>query len=201
MLENDAVIEEQELVDQILEENLDEVNNDTDSAAISTIVIDQSKAIKLTDSAYSEAVHKNHQAEAQNIIEIGKAYCFESAMAMQKYVIQNCKAENKLAEPAKCEEYNKMADLAIKNCATIFPMETNYDNVLNVKLMESISEAVIISDAGDILYIGAGEAVTNQQHYTPKIEAPEVNAIIKQGSLMLAGEDVLLTSADLVVNN
>ena len=174
------------LENEILAENAEELTIELDSVS-STTKVDTTKAVKLTDSIYSGAVHRNNQAEAYNIIEVAKAECFEGSYAMQKYVTQNCKAENKLADKEKCAEYNKMADLAVKNCDTIFPMETKYDAVLNNNLMQSINEVAIVSENGDILYIGAGEAVATQAHYTPQITAGEVNAN-GGGDQLLIGE-------------
>ncbi len=118
---------------------------------------------------------------------------------MQKYVTQNCKAENKLVDKDKCIEYNVMANLAVKNCDTIFPMETKYDTVLNDHLMQAINEVVIVSEDGDILYLGAGEVVTNQAHYAPQITAGEVSSN-GEGDQLLIGESKTFADSTAVMS-
>lgn len=154
--------------------------------------------IKLTDVFYTNMLHKNNQAEAQNIVELTKAFCFESVIAMQEFVILNCKSKNHLGDQQKCIEYNHKADLAAKNCDGIFPMETNYDEILHEKLIHSVSESVVISNDG-MLYIGAGKEVFTYPHYTPQISSSSTSS---QGDLILSGEaDILSASNDLVIHN
>ena len=182
------------IVDEVMKDAAqEELARDTQ---VSLPMADLSKTVKLTDALYSNAVHNNNQAEARNIVETSKAECIETAALMQKYVIQHCKGNNALATPEKCEDYNYKADLVMKNCGTMFPMETSYDSVLNEHLQFAVSEGAIISETGAITYVGAGAEVYNQPNFVPQLTGADVidNVNNHNGQQMLAGGESILTS-------
>ncbi len=198
ILTNEVEVEEDESADSIADEVMkdaaqEELASDTQ---VSLPMADLSKTVKLTDALYSSAVHNNNQAEARNIVETSKAECIETAALMQKYVIQHCKGKNALATPEKCEDYNHKADLVMKNCGTMFPMETSYDSVLNEHIQFAVSEGVIISETGAITYVGAGAEVYNQPNFVPQLTGGDVidNVNNHDGQQMLAGGESILTS-------
>lgn len=145
--------------------------------------LDLTKAIMLTDATYPDAVHTIWQAKTQSLIEVNKLVCFKSVIEMQTYVTQQCKYKLDPTIEEKCMGFNNAADLALKNCGTIFPMATSHDANITSDLLNSVSEKAIITPEGDILHIAANSHIRTT-HHTQSIGYDDVNT--NNGQSLLA---------------
>jgi hypothetical protein len=149
-----------------------------------------SSAIKLTDENYSNYLHKDFQSQFANIIENAKGNCFFGAAKLQEYVVKNCKAKVINLSNEECVIFEKKADIALKNCDTIYKMETKYDDALTEYVSFSASEYVDINADG-ILYIGAGDAVAKKNNFVPMETVENLSIDGSQQQLLGQGSEVL----------
>lgn len=182
--------------------NLDnEAQSPEQETAVSMLNVDLSNAVNLDNQIFLNAVHNNAQAKVNNMIEISKAECIEFAALLQSYVITKCKHSAVIQDQDKCDDYNHRADLLMKNCGIMFPMETSYDEVLNQHIQLAVSEQAIVSDSGSIIYIGAGKVLYEQNNFVPLITAEQVTENINSNSesLLLGTTEVFNSDATGVV--
>lgn len=195
---SDYILNKESNEDDIALETINEAKEESENSQVAQNLpnVDPTKAVLITDASFSDAVHHNNQAEVYFMVEFAKASCFTMASDMQKYVTQNCKVSNPLSTPAKCTEYNAMADLVMKNCATMFPMKTAYDKEIDTYLQNSIRETVVIDSQGAITYIGAGDVTHHQANYIPQLTGGDAVNARNNGQLLLEAEQLPLGGVD-----
>jgi hypothetical protein len=109
----------------------------------------EEKKVELTEDDHNHALHTVFQNEAETMVKLAKLICFEQSVSMQSLVMEQCLGMQKEIDHGKCEQYNRMADLAVKNCAYIFPMHTDFDQEIYKDLSHAVSGENIITSIHD----------------------------------------------------
>jgi uncharacterized protein YwqG len=109
----------------------------------------EEKKVELTEDDHNHALHTVFQNEAETMVKLAKLICFEQSVSMQFLVMEQCLGMQKEIDHGKCEQYNRMADLVVKNCAYIFPMHTDFDQEIYKDLSHAVSGENIITSIHD----------------------------------------------------
>lgn len=167
----------QEILQEINEESAQEdsddlivitISDETDNAEVTTIgnyiKPNSDAAIKISDSKTINNWHKQFQDKLSGFIDTAKVSCFASAVKMNEEA-NKCELQSIAKSSEECTSLKKSAKFLMENCDAIFPMQSNYDEMITKMLDYAIDARVSITESGDMKYIAVGELISKDSAY------------------------------------